>query len=463
MNLLPAHRLSTWTLALLVTLGFLGAAPLRADTPPDTTGPRFVTLMVHPAILPPYGGIAEALAVPVDDNNIRSVTAVRKDPDGSQSNALVLGNSLGGYRVYLALPRNTTDTDQVYTVTFTAKDNLLNASEGSVSVTVQSPQTHFAGLYPNQVTLEAGSLQRFSAVNDLRNPIDVPVKWSLSETVPIVADPGTLDADGTYHAPAVVTETFQVNVLAETTDGTPQKAMARIKVLRTYPEKTLLIVRSVTGLPGAKVDLEVTVQAPQLKGPINPSLGYAGLQFDLSYPTSVATLGVADLSNPVEIKFPEVVLPNSQKQVNVTDAGVVKVALVSPVSSFRSGRVVRVPLVLKSDATTGPFPLRIDNLRVFNTQGQPLPSMAVQGTLTVGVRATCGDTDGDGSVAVNDAVMALKAVVGLVTLTPDQVKAADTNGDGAVDAGDVIRILRRAIRLDKGCPDLPTPPAPPAA
>lgn len=65
-------------------------------------------------------------------------------------------------------------------------------------------------------------------------------------------------------------------------------------------------------------------------------------------------------------------------------------------------------------------------------KGLPLPS---------------GDINGDGAVNVGDAIMLLRSIVGLLTLTPRQVAAADVCADGKIDVGDAITILRYIVGL----------------
>ena len=60
---------------------------------------------------------------------------------------------------------------------------------------------------------------------------------------------------------------------------------------------------------------------------------------------------------------------------------------------------------------------------------------------------TPGDVNGDGYIDAADALLCLRASVGLITLTPEQEAAADVNHDGLVDAGDAILILRYDARL----------------
>ena len=52
-----------------------------------------------------------------------------------------------------------------------------------------------------------------------------------------------------------------------------------------------------------------------------------------------------------------------------------------------------------------------------------------------------GDVTEDGAVDVRDAVLALRSIVGMEALTPDQKLLADVVKDGQVDVRDVIRIL----------------------
>lgn len=58
-----------------------------------------------------------------------------------------------------------------------------------------------------------------------------------------------------------------------------------------------------------------------------------------------------------------------------------------------------------------------------------------------------GDIDANGSITVADAVMALRAALGLTELTPEQRIAADIDGNGAVGAADAVIILRTAMGL----------------
>jgi len=58
-----------------------------------------------------------------------------------------------------------------------------------------------------------------------------------------------------------------------------------------------------------------------------------------------------------------------------------------------------------------------------------------------------GDVSSDTQVTAFDAALTAQAAVGLITLTPDQTKAADVSGDSQVTAFDAALIAQRAVGL----------------
>lgn len=82
-----------------------------------------------------------------------------------------------------------------------------------------------------------------------------------------------------------------------------------------------------------------------------------------------------------------------------------------------------------------------------------ITATTVDGGYSAGIKiivtaaAQLGDVNGDGYIDAADALLCLRASVGLITLTPGQEAAADVNHDGLVDAGDAILILRYDARL----------------
>ena len=63
------------------------------------------------------------------------------------------------------------------------------------------------------------------------------------------------------------------------------------------------------------------------------------------------------------------------------------------------------------------------------------------------ITGVIGDTTLDGEVTIADAILALRHIMGLETLTGDALAQADANQDGNVTIEDCILILRAALGL----------------
>ncbi len=78
-------------------------------------------------------------------------------------------------------------------------------------------------------------------------------------------------------------------------------------------------------------------------------------------------------------------------------------------------------------------------------------SLEAAGTTRIYARfpggATPGDPTGDGAVGMDDALLTLRAAMGMVQMTSGQLDACDVNGDGNVDISDALLILRRAMGI----------------
>ena len=62
--------------------------------------------------------------------------------------------------------------------------------------------------------------------------------------------------------------------------------------------------------------------------------------------------------------------------------------------------------------------------------------------ITVAATSALGDLNNDGGIDAGDALLVLRAAVGLIKLSDAQAAVADVNGDGEIDAGDAVLILR---------------------
>ena len=78
-----------------------------------------------------------------------------------------------------------------------------------------------------------------------------------------------------------------------------------------------------------------------------------------------------------------------------------------------------------------------------------LPLLPTNGAIPVQAFADAvakGDVNGNGTVEPADALMALQAATGKITLTPEQETAADVDGQNGVTANDALLILQYATQ-----------------
>ena len=59
-----------------------------------------------------------------------------------------------------------------------------------------------------------------------------------------------------------------------------------------------------------------------------------------------------------------------------------------------------------------------------------------------------GDADGSGSTNVADALLCLRAAMGIIEFTPAQQALADMNQSGSVDVSDALSVLRLAMQIN---------------
>jgi hypothetical protein len=75
------------------------------------------------------------------------------------------------------------------------------------------------------------------------------------------------------------------------------------------------------------------------------------------------------------------------------------------------------------------------------TAGVDYPEPMVVLTLMIGKDIVYGDLNGDGSVNVQDVLLALRYINGLTQFSADQILAADVSGDGVVNTVDITLML----------------------
>lgn len=90
-------------------------------------------------------------------------------------------------------------------------------------------------------------------------------------------------------------------------------------------------------------------------------------------------------------------------------------------------------------------------LRHYGTNGEGfnvlIDYVKSDGTLSSPPSAN-GDVDGDGTVSVMDALLAMRHAIGLLQLTSEQLPAADMDEDGTVSVTDALTIMRLALSIN---------------
>ena len=193
---------------------------------------------------------------------------------------------------------------------------------------------------------------------------------------------------------------------------------------------TVSINSEVTGLCGLMLNVKFDTAAPSGA----PPMTIVGLnQSNLSQSFAGAIYGAASPQDPVTG------VPMLQQR---------RIAIVHADPVDGPADVISIPFQVPDSAAAGTVYTVSVSAVANDFQGVKFPVDPASGTITVGGQApVMGDVDGDGRVAVNDAILALRAAIGLATLTPDQIARADINKHGTVDVSDAVAILRLAVGL----------------
>ncbi len=94
--------------------------------------------------------------------------------------------------------------------------------------------------------------------------------------------------------------------------------------------------------------------------------------------------------------------------------------------------------------THTPIPMPTDTATV---AGTPTPTHTRKATPTIVPGPCHGDCDGNGSVGINELIVAVRIALG--NGTTEECALADSNGDGEVGINELIQAVGRALR---GCP-----------
>ena len=105
------------------------------------------------------------------------------------------------------------------------------------------------------------------------------------------------------------------------------------------------------------------------------------------------------------------------------------------------GRFFDLRMKLKADAPDGCQETLISDIIILNSDSEGITTATVPGAICVG-DVPWGDLNGDGTINVADAQLALEIVVRNMMPTSEQLFRGDLNGDRRIDAADAVLILR---------------------
>lgn len=214
-------------------------------------------------------------------------------------------------------------------------------------------------------------------------------------------------------------------IVAAAADGSNQAGSCTVTVL-----SDVLYADNAVGVPSGTLVLPIQLKN---QSPIT------GCQFELQLPEGVSVTQnkagsyiatMSDRSSDQDIMCSK--LSNGNYQVIVF----------SPTSAALSGdegAIAYVTLNVGETVAEGGYSLGIKSIELTKTTGEAVHHKDMTSTLTI-TSATVGDTNGDGSVTVTDAVGIVNYILGRapsVFIT----KAADVNGDGSITITDAVNVI----------------------
>ena len=255
---------------------------------------------------------------------------------------------------------------------------------------------------------------------------------------------------------------FETTVIAEEPNGTGIHSSVAPKISDGTPEAI------VTG-PAVPAGMDaITIHNPNLPAQAegfvtihwkshDPAVGLGGLQGTLIWNPEVID-PIDDPHNPADDETPFVVLPPYNDDYIISSATINHlVGRATFTLSYNFG-VTSVP-VIDGDI----FKFKVKGVGAVGDQTQlelslveALDDASPPNNITANVfvcpgpitLVVLGDVDGSGRITIHDALLVAQHLVGLLTLTAEQLLIADATQDGTVDSADVAEIARKAITAE---------------
>jgi hypothetical protein len=149
-------------------------------------------------------------------------------------------------------------------------------------------------------------------------------------------------------------------------------------------------------------------------------------------------------------------LSSGLREVNANTPGSLTVTAAGIQGGNGPGSLLVFPMTIAADAQPGRHPISLSAVTLFDPQGNAIPVETLDGAVTVNDSTppppveVCGDFTGDGKLNIQDATLALRMAVGIITPTEAQTAAACGY---TINVAFTTRILRAVV----GLADPPTP------
>lgn len=279
-------------------------------------------------------------------------------------------------------------------------------NEKKVSVTLNTTEAE----------MTVGEKLQLSATVIPNNATNPAVTWSST-------NPGIATVNGSGLVTAVAPG--QCAVTATTTDGSNKTASCTVNVL-----SDVLYADNTVGVPSGTLVLPIQ---------LNNASAITGCQFELQLPEGISVAAsktgsyiasVSDRCADQDIMCSR--LSNGNYQLIVFSG-------TSAALTGSEGAIAYVTLNVGEAVAEGRYSIGLKSIELTKTSGEAIHHKDMTAALTV-TSATLGDTNGDGSVTVTDAVGIVNYILGRapsVFIT----KAADVNGDGSITITDAVKVI----------------------
>ncbi len=325
------------------------------------------------------------------------------------------------------------NNDGTYTATYTSSTQpgtetitatVLNKSK-TVDITLKDIANFVVEAKPNSLIADGKSTSVITVTlkDDLNNPIT-----GQTVQIEVTKGQGTISSvkdnnDGTYTA----TYTSSTQPGTETITATVLNKSKTVDIkLKEYVTRKLSIP-DVVGTPGG--DVTVTID-------IDDATGLAGMDVSITYDNSLLifkSVKTTDLTSGMSFAA------------NTSISGKITMALAGT-RGIKSGKgsLIEIVFAVIAEAKHGDeSPIKFTKAGAFDEDAEDINLVTQDGKVKImGIK---GDVNGDGIVNAKDAILVLRFIVDLETLTPQQKWCADVIEDGEIKASDVIKILQMAV------------------